>query len=113
MNILELTNFSQGACGVWARAREEALRLSNLGHEVLVLSSNSVKGTDDFASPEDNIGKVKIIRFPFMKLGGESFMFWKFEKQALEFSPDLIITHNYRHMHNIQALKVAKKLRRR
>ena len=112
MRIIELTNFSEGACGVWVRAREEAVRLAEAGHEVLVLSSNAVKGKDELASQKEKIGKVEIMRFPFVKLGGESFMFWKFKKQALEFSPDLIITHNYRHIHTTQALKIARKLKK-
>ena len=113
MKILELTIFSEGACGVWARAREESVRLSKKGHEVLVLSSNAVKGKEEIAPSKDRIEKVKIMRFPFIRLGGESFMFWNFEKKALEFSPEVIICHNYRHLHTTQALRVAKKLKRR
>ena len=48
MKILELTNFSAGICGVWARVREEAVRLAKK-HEVRVFSSNFVKGMDETA----------------------------------------------------------------
>jgi len=113
MKILELTNFSEGACGVWVRAREEAIRLADKGHEVLVLSSNAVKGKDEIANKEDKINKVKIKRFPFKKLGGESFMFWNFEDEALKFFPDIIIAHNYRQLLTTKALKVARKLRKK
>lgn len=112
MKILELTHFSHGACGVWTRAREEAIRLSGRGHEVLILSSNAVKGKREIARKKDKIKKVRIIRFPFVKLGGESFMLWNFKNEAMRFSPDVIITHNYRQPHTLQALKIAKKLRR-
>ena len=55
MKILELTNFSEGACGVWVRAREESIRLAEKGHEVLVLSSNAIKGKDEIAKIEPKI----------------------------------------------------------
>ena len=111
MRILELTHFSQGACGVWARAREEALRLCRRGYEVVVFSSNAIKGKEGFAKRDDNIDNVKIKRFPFVKLGGESFMSWNFQKEALKFYPDIIIAHNYRQLHTTRALKIAKKIK--
>lgn len=113
MKILELTNFSEGACGVWVRAREESIRLAEKGHEVLVLSSNAIKGKDEIANKEEKINKVRIKRFPFTKLGGESFMFWNFEDKALKFSPDVIVAHNYRQLLTTTALKVARKLRKK
>lgn len=112
MKILELTHFSEGACGVWARAREETLRLAGKGHEVMIFSSNAIKGKEGFANMEDQIEGTPIVRFPFIKFGGESFMSWRFEKQALAFSPDIIIAHNYRQLHTTRALGVAKKLRK-
>jgi hypothetical protein len=112
MKILELTHFSHGACGVWVRAREESLRLARRGNEVLVLSSNSIKGKNEIAPKEEKIGKVQIRRFPYLKLGGESFMYWRFENEALKFNPDIIITHNYRQLHTTAALRLARKIRR-
>ena len=44
MRILEVCPYSSGGCGVWARVREEAIRLAALGNEVKVLSSNFIKG---------------------------------------------------------------------
>lgn len=110
MKILELTNYSAGICGVWNRVKEEALRLSELGHEVKVFSSNLTKGVSGAASEYDSLSNVKIKRFPATKLGGESFMSWKFEKDALAFKPDAIIAHSYRHVHTTKALKIAKKI---
>jgi len=112
MKILELTNYSSGICGVWQRVRQESLELSKQGHEVMIFSSNATKGSDKIASSEDRIINIRIKRFPFKKLGGESFMFWGFKKQALKFRPDIIITHSYRHPHTIKALKIKNKLRK-
>ena len=111
MKILELCHFSAGICGVWTRVREESLRLSDKGNEVRVFSSNLTKGTNEIASDLDRIGKVVIRRFSAIKLGGESFMKWNFEKEALEYEPEIIIAHCYRHPHTTKALKVAETLR--
>lgn len=112
MKILELTGFSAGICGVWSRVREESLRLSKNDHKVVVFSSDFVKGTNERAKREDKIGNVLIRRFPAKKLGGESFMSWNFEGEALKFAPDVIIVHCYRHTHTIEALKIASRLRK-
>lgn len=109
MKILELTNFSAGIDGVWTRVREESMQLSKK-HEVKVFSSNLVKGESGTAKEHEKIGKVDVRRFPATKLGGESYMKWEFESEALEFKPDLIIAHCYRHTHTIKALRVGKKL---
>lgn len=109
MKILELSNYSEGGCGVWQRVKQEAQALSEKGHQVAVFSSNLIKGSDELASPSDEIDDVIIMRFPAKQLGGESYMKWDFEKQALNFNPDIIIAHVYRHPHTIQALDIAKK----
>ena len=110
MKILELTNYSAGGCGVWARVKEESKLLSERGHEVLVFSSNAIKGEKTLAMNEEKIGKINIKRFPYIKLGGESFMLWNFKSEALKFNPDAIIAHSYRQIHTIKALKIGKKL---
>ena len=110
MKILELTNYSSGICGVWARAREEAVRLAERGHIVKVFSSDFIKGKEGRASKKDKIGKVEIRRFPGQRLGGESFMSWNFEEEALKFKPDVIIAHSYRHFHTTKALEVGDKI---
>lgn len=109
MRILELTNFSKGICGVFARVKEESKRLSK-NHEVMIFSSNFTKGSNEIAERNDEIYNVRIKRFPAKNLGGESFMFWDFEKDAIAFNPDVIICHSYRHPHTIKALKIKKKL---
>ena len=108
MRILELTNFSAGGCGVFARVKSESDLLSK-NHEVRIFSSNFVKGSEEIASPTEKIGKVLIKRFSGIRLGGESFMYWDFEKEALHFKPHVIIAHGYRHIHTTKALRVAKK----
>jgi hypothetical protein len=99
MKILELTNFSAGGCGVWARVRREALLLSNKGHTVRVFSSNFTKGSDKIASSSDALEGVVIRRFNAAMPGrgalkyipgGESYMFWDFKKamdEAVKFRP--------------------------
>lgn len=112
MKILEICPFSAGGCGVWARAKQESLELAKRGHEIMVFSSNATKGCDDTAPTNENIGEIRIMRFPYKKLGGESFMRFSFEKEAINYEPDVIIAHNYRHLHTTKAIKVAEKLRK-
>ncbi len=109
LKILELTNYSAGTCGVWQRVKQESKALSKK-YEVRVFSSNFVKGLDKIAPQKERMRKVKIIRFPAKKLGGESFMKWDFEKAAIDYNPDVIITHSYRHMHTTKAIEIAKKI---
>ncbi|MDP1728705.1 MAG: glycosyltransferase family 4 protein [archaeon] len=113
MKILELTNYSAGICGVWTRVREESIRLAKRGHEVRIFSSDFTKGSNKLAKKEDRINNVKIMRFPGKILGGEGFMKWNFEKKALNFEPEVIITHSYRLPHTLKALEVAKTLKER
>ncbi len=112
MKILEVCHYSAGICGVWSRVREESLRLAKRGHEVRVYSSNFYKGSEEKAQREDTIDSIKILRFPAVKLGGESFMYWNFEKEALEYKPDVIIAHNYRQLNTHKALSISKKLKK-
>ena len=113
LKILELTNYSSGICGVWQRVKQESLELARKGHTVKIFSSNATKGSEEIAKLSDKIGKIQIQRFHFKKLGGESFMHWDFEKKAIEYSPDIIIAHSYRHSHTLKALKVKKILDRK
>lgn len=122
MRILEICPYSAGICGVWTRVREEALRLQARGHEVRVFSSYFVKGTNESAACEDEVEGLQIRRFPALKPGspplhflpgGESYMFWRFTKEALAYEPEVIIAHNYRHFHNDLALRVANVLKKK
>lgn len=108
MKILELTNYSAGSCGVFARVKKEAVWLSNKKHNVRIFSSNLTKGTNEIVSRDDSLGRVRITRFPSTRLGGESFMRWNFVREAIKFKPDVIIAHSYRHYHTHLALKVAR-----
>jgi len=110
MKILELCIYSAGIDGVFARVKQESQLLSKAGHKVKIFSSNHTKGLDKIAPARDKLEKVEIQRFPAKKLGGESFLSWNFEQEALKFKPDLIIAHSYRHRHTTKALKIAKKL---
>ncbi|MDO8623476.1 MAG: glycosyltransferase family 4 protein [archaeon] len=108
--ILEICEFSAGICGVWQRVKQESIELVKLGYEVHIFSSNAAKGSNEIAPPFEEIEGLKIKRFPYKKLGGESFMSWNFEKELLELKPQVIIAHAYRHLHTTQALKIAKKI---
>lgn len=111
LKILILVGFSKGPSGVWQRAREEAIEFKRRGYDVTIFSSNAVKGKPDERADEfDIIEGVPIIRFPYIKLGGESYMYWNFKQEALKLNPKIIISHCYRHTHSNTALKVAKKL---
>jgi len=110
--ILILTHYSAGICGVWQRAKVEAIEFKKRGYDVYVFSSNATKGNNDLAEPEEIYKGVKIKRFPFKALGGESYMKWNFEKDAIKLSPDIIIAHNYRHIHTIKALKIKNILKK-
>ena len=111
MKILEVCTFSAGGCGVWARVKRESSLLAKAGHKVQIFTTNKEKGTWRNVLLKDTYEQVPIQRFPAWKLGGESFMFWKFTKEAKAFHPDLIIVHSYRHTHTTQALKIAKELK--
>jgi glycosyltransferase involved in cell wall biosynthesis len=108
MKILEICPYSAGACGVWQRVKQESIELAKKGYEVRVFSSYFEKETNKIMPLNEKIGKIQIQRFPSIKLGGESFMYWNFEKEALEYAPDVIIVHNYRHLHTTKALKIKK-----
>lgn len=122
MKILELTDFSAGACGVWIRAKQEAELLSKRGHKVKVFSSNIIKGTNKITKSKEKIEDIEIQRFnaimpgkkPLDFLpGGESFMFWNSRKtmdEAKKFKPDVIIAHSYSHPHTLFALKAGKRI---
>src|SRR3989344_2795600 len=115
IKILELTNYSAGICGVWQRVMQESKELAEKGYVVRVFSSNTTKASSKLACNEEKIGNIRIKRFPFKKLGGESFMFWlskEAKKQVLEYSPDIIIAHAYSHSHTLEALNIAEELRK-
>lgn len=111
LKILEICPYSAGICGVWQRVKQESEELIKKGYDVTIFSSNHTKGSKVIAKEKETINKIKIRRFPARKLIGESFMFWTYEKNAIELEPDIIIVHNYRHLHTTKALSVRNKLK--
>jgi glycosyltransferase involved in cell wall biosynthesis len=109
MRILEVCLYSAGICGVWTRVFEEAKRFEKKGHKVAVFSSNKTKGSDEEAVQKEIKEGVLIRRFPSVYMGGESFMYWNYEEEAIKFKPDVIIVHSYRHLHTTKAVSIAKK----
>jgi len=111
MRILEICLFSAGIDGVFARVKEESLRLARK-NEVMIISSNLTKGNKDIANSEEILGKVKIMRFPAKIIGGESYMKFSNEGEIIEkgkeFNADVIIAHCYRHKSMDLALKISK-----
>src|SRR3989344_8653234 len=109
MRILELTDYSAGGCGVFARAIAESKLLARNGHDVALFSSNLVKGSNEIAKPNETIDGIKIKRFSALQPGrkplsflpgGESYIFWnylKLKEEAIKLNPDVIICHSYRH----------------
>ncbi|MEK6858828.1 MAG: glycosyltransferase family 4 protein [Nanoarchaeota archaeon] len=110
MRILELTTYSAGGCGVWARVYRESQFFAEQGHRVEVFSSDFIKGSSERAPHKEKQGGVSITRFPGIKLGGESFTYWNFRRAALTYKPDVIIAHAYRHTHTTKALSIGKQL---
>lgn len=112
MKILEVAPFSAGVCGLWARIHAESQLLAKK-HNVYVFSSNIKRGSGkhEIADVYEEIGGVKIHRFPARFHIGENTYFWNFEKDALKLKPDVIITHAYRHFYSSAALKISKKLK--
>ncbi|MBI3334516.1 glycosyltransferase family 4 protein [Candidatus Pacearchaeota archaeon] len=110
MRILELTNFSAGGCGVFARVKAESALLKKAGHEVMIFSSDLEKGTNKRVPHHDSITNIPIQRFRARRLGGESYMSWSFQDATRAFKPEIIIAHGYRHPHTLQALKLGRKL---
>jgi len=100
LRILELCPFSAGICGVWNRVLSESSEFVHLNHKVLVLSSNTEKGTEEICASKDNIFGVIIKRFEAKSsMISENVKYW-FKRNQVEligeisnFSPDIIITH--------------------
>ena len=110
--ILITCPISAGIDGVWTRVKQDAKMYKEMGNEVLVISSNRTKGSNEIAPSLSEEDGVIIKRFDFKKLGGETFMKWdkSWKDLAYDFCPDLIITHVYRHIHTTESLKIAREL---
>jgi glycosyltransferase involved in cell wall biosynthesis len=108
LTILEVCPYSAGSCGVFNRVWNEAKAFKEMGHDVIIFSSNATKGSKEIAPSEENRDGILIKRYAYKKLGGESFMKW--DKQwiddAMRLQPNFILSHNYRHIHTTQTLKI-------
>jgi len=110
MKILEITEFSAGICGVWARVKQESEQLAKQGHSVTVFSSNIEKGTEKIAPPKQTINNIIIQRFPAKKYpSSKGVHHFNFTKELIKLKPDRVITH-LPHPHSFKALKICKKL---
>lgn len=107
--ILIIVPYSEGICGVFQRAKQEAEELKKRGHDVTIFSSNITKGTNKITRNYEDYNGIKINRFPAKKLIGESFMYWDFKKEFIKLNPEITIVHNYRHLHTTKALSLIKK----
>lgn len=113
MKILEVSPFSSGCCGLWARISKESELLSKKGHEVIVFSSDIKRGSGkkECAAEFEENGKVKIFRFKTFGSFGENTYFWNYINEAIKLKPDIIITHAYRQYYSTTALKITRKLK--
>jgi len=113
MKIAEITEFSAGICGVWARVFSESKEFAKLGHEVLVLSSNIEKGTDKIAKREETIDGITIKRMESQRtlsqLLSKNVTNFDFKKELSAFKPDIVITHLL-HPHSFKAVKLCNNL---
>lgn len=113
MKILEICLFSAGIDGVFTRVKEESARLAKKGYHVNIFSSNLIKGDNKIAPEQEKMGKVTIRRFNVKKIPfSESYMLFNknIEKAILNYNPDIIIAHSYRHNHTKITSRIAKKI---
>lgn len=115
MKILEITEFSAGACGVWTRVSSEAREFARIGHEVRVFSSDIIKGTDKRTDVlEENIEGVRVKRFRSKSNILSGFLsrnvnHFRFEEELIRYKPDVVITHLI-HPHSFRALGVCLRM---
>lgn len=111
MNVLILAPYSYpSACGIWKRVYNDAVVLQKKGHFVTIFTSNIVKGTSKTSEKYSNLDGIEIYRFPIiLKLGGTA-MIWLFFRKLVNFKPDIIHTHGYRHPHSLFSLVLGKVL---
>jgi len=112
LKILEICEFSAGICGVWQRVKQEASLLAKKNYEVMVFSSDIVKGTDETAPDFEKINGVNIYRFKnnarIHKILTKNVTSFNFQKKFNEIKPDIVITHLI-HPHSFKALEMCRK----
>jgi glycosyltransferase involved in cell wall biosynthesis len=102
MKILIITPFFKGGCGIWKRVENDALALKEAGHEVVIFTSNRIKGTKNNYSNYENWEGIDIHRFRiWFSFGGNS-MFFFIVRKLLKIKPEIIHVHGYRHPASLQ-----------
>ena len=94
--------------GVWTRVENLAKEFSKRGHEVHVLTSNLIAGTDKTAEPYEFYEGIHINRFPVkIKLSKYQLIFTgkEFDKTLKDINPDIIDCQTYRHNEAKSALE--------
>ncbi len=94
--------------GVWTRVENLAKELIKQGHEIHVLTSNIIAGTDKTVKPYERYEGIHIHRFPVKKkLTKYQLLFTgkKFNKTLEKINPDIIDTQTYRHPEGKKALE--------
>lgn len=109
--ILEICPYSEGICGVYQRVKQESEELKKRGYDVTIFSSNITKGTNKITKSQDKYKSINIQRFKAKKIIGESFMNWNFKTELIKLNPQIIIVHNYRHLHTTKVLRYIKTLK--
>ncbi len=118
LRILEICPFSKGVCGVFSRVLAESLEFRKLGHKVMIFSSDIEKGTGNPVSElQDNIGSIKIKRFKsnqgaIDRLLSKNVTYFNFDKEMIEYNPDVIITHLL-HPHSAKVCRKISDLKRK
>ena len=98
--------------GVWNRIENLAKEMIKRGHEVHILTSNIIAGTDKIAKSYEEYEKIHIHRFePKRQLTKYQFSFRKKDlwKKLDEIKPDLIDAQTYRHPEAKIVLSYARK----
>jgi len=98
--------------GVWTRVENLAKEFAKRGHEVHVLTSNLIAGTDKTAESYEFYKGIHIHRFPVkIKLSKYQLLFTgkEFDKTLKDINPNIIDCQTYRHNEAKSALKYALK----
>jgi len=98
--------------GVWNRVENLAKYMIKQGHEVHVLTSNLIAGTDKKEKPYENYQGIHIHRFPVkLKLTKYQLLFTgkKFNQTLKKIKPDMIDCQTYRHAEGKAALNYSLK----
>jgi glycosyltransferase involved in cell wall biosynthesis len=98
--------------GVWNRVENVAKGMLRKGHEVHILTSNIIAGTDNFAELYENYQGIHIHRFPVkLKFSKYQLLFTgeRFNQILKKINPDIIDCQTYRHAEAKAALRYSLK----